>query len=72
MLLILRQKFSPGQGFESGSPALRAGALPTAPPRRITGPSICVSSSKSIRSNVVSCDCLGTRSLFTQTQGIRK
>jgi hypothetical protein len=38
MLGILREKFSPGPAFEPGSPALRAGALLTAPPRRITGP----------------------------------
>ena len=34
----LREKFSPGPGFEPGSPALRAGAITTKPPRRITGP----------------------------------
>ena len=32
-----RQKFSPGPGFESGSSALKADELPTAP--RTTGPS---------------------------------
>ena len=35
----LREKFSPGLGFEPGSPALRAGAIITNPPRRSTGPS---------------------------------
>ena len=35
----LREKFSPGPGFEPGSPALRAGAITTKPPRRSTGPS---------------------------------
>ena len=35
----LREKFSPGLGFEPGSPALRAGALPAGPHRRTPGPS---------------------------------
>ena len=39
MLLILREKFSPGPGFETRSPAIRAGGLPTASPRRINWPS---------------------------------
>ena len=30
----LREKFSPGPGIEPGSPALRAGAITTKPPRR--------------------------------------
>ena len=32
-----RKKFSLGPGFELGSPTLRAGELPTGPPRPITG-----------------------------------
>ena len=35
----LREKFSPGPGIEPGSPALRAGAITTKPPRRSAGPS---------------------------------
>ena len=35
----LREKFSPGPGFEPGSPALRAGAITTKPPRQSTGSS---------------------------------
>ena len=35
----LREKFSPEPGFEPGSPALRAGAITTKPPRRSTWPS---------------------------------
>ena len=35
----LREKFSPGPGIEPGSPALRAGAINTKPPRRSAGPS---------------------------------
>ena len=34
-----KKKCSPGPGFEPGSPALRAGALLIAPPRRIAGSS---------------------------------
>ena len=34
----LREKFSPGPGFEPWSPALRPGSLPTAPPKWITRP----------------------------------
>ena len=33
----LREKFSPGPGIEPGSPALRAGAITTKPPRRSAG-----------------------------------
>ena len=39
ILIIQEKKFSPGPGFEPGSPALRAGAITTKPPRRSTGPS---------------------------------
>ena len=35
MYINVREKFSPGPGFESGSPALRTSSLPTALPRRI-------------------------------------
>ena len=31
----LREKFSPGPGFEPGSPAVRAGAITTKPPQTI-------------------------------------
>ena len=34
----LREKFSPGSGFEPGSPALRCGAITTKLPRRSPGP----------------------------------
>ena len=36
----LREKFSPEPGIEPGSPALRAGAITTKPPRRSAGPII--------------------------------
>ena len=35
----LREKFSPGPGFEPGSPALHAGVITTKPPRQSRGPS---------------------------------
>ena len=38
-LTLLEKKFLPGPGFEPGSPALRAGAITTKPPRRSTRPS---------------------------------
>ena len=43
----LREKFSPEQGFESRSPALRVGALASAPPRRIAELSQNISLSRS-------------------------
>ena len=39
MINNLRKQFSPGPGFEPGSPALCTGTITTKPPRRFTGPS---------------------------------
>ena len=37
IIITKEKKFSPGAGFEPGSPALRAGAITTKPPRRSAG-----------------------------------